>query len=144
LCSRQRQHTKLFREMIKLKKIGNLAYLVRNESGKLLGTFVLDVDGIYYWWQADGLNGAWTSEVLKEITTLLDEVNKPFDDEVINYLRRDFEERARVEYRQLLNESGMFYKFYPDLTGEYGKDKEQWLVIFKGLEKIRENFVEKK
>lgn len=67
----------------------------------------------------------------------LEKVNKPFDDEVTEYFRRDFEDRGRVEYRQLLNESGMFYEFYPQLTGEYGKDKEQWLIIFKELEELR-------
>jgi hypothetical protein len=55
-----------------VKKIGNLAYLIKTESGKLLGTFVLDVDGSYYWWQADGLNGAWTSVHLREIAEKLD------------------------------------------------------------------------
>jgi len=122
---------------MRLEKIGNLAYLVKAESGKLIGTFVLDVDGSYYWWQADGLNGAWTSQTLKEITTLLDEVNKPFDDEVNDYFRKDFEERARVEYRQLLNESGMFYEFYPKLSGEWKKDKQEWFKEFKQLEELR-------
>lgn len=53
-------------------------------------------------------------------------------------MKKDFEERARVEYRQLLNESGMFFEFYPKLIGEWKKDKEEWFIEFKKLEELRQ------
>jgi hypothetical protein len=45
-----------------------------------------------------------------------------------------------VEYRQLLNESGMFYEFYPKLTGQWKEDKQEWFEEFKKLEELRKVF----
>lgn len=40
------------------------------------------------------------------------------------------------EYKQLLA-SGMFFEFYPDLTGNYTKDREEWKKIYRKLQQIR-------
>ncbi len=122
---------------MKLEKVEN-DYRVLTETNKQIGYFILDIDGSYYWWQADGLNGAWTSHSLREIATLLDEVNKPFDDIVDEYFiqeRRDFENRAKIEYRKLKSESGLLPLLYVHLTGEWKKDRIEWLEIFEDLEK---------
>ena len=47
--------------------------------------------------------------------------------------------KAQEEYKSLLN-SGMFWEFYPELTGEWGKDKKQWAEIFKELEETRKRY----
>lgn len=42
----------------------------------------------------------------------------------------------KEEYDGLLK-SGMFWEFYPSLSGEWDKDKEEWSVIFKRLQELR-------
>lgn len=59
-------------------------------------------------------------------------MNEYFDQE-----KKDREKRARVEYRKLLNETGMFFEFYPQLTGNWEKDKLEWFVIYVDLEDLR-------
>lgn len=122
---------------MKLKKI-NHSYSIITDNGKEVGNLQLDIDGSYYFWETSKLTGCWTAHTLREIATLLDEVNKPHNEEVVDHFRKDFEERARVEYRQLLNESGMFFEFYPKLTGDWKKDKEEWFIKFKKLEELRQ------
>lgn len=124
---------------IKLTEYGKGFYYVRTSTNKFLGTFELDETGSYNFWYSGG-GGSWSSHSLRLIADKLDEINKPFSDKVNEYFeqeRRDFEERARVEYRTLLNESGMFFEFYPYFTGEYKKDKEQWLIEYKKIEDLR-------
>lgn len=125
---------------IKLEKSTKFIYKAFTPNNKYLGTFELDVDGYFHYWQDKSLNGAWDAYILRAIADKLDEVNKPYKEAVDEYFeqaQRDFEQRARVEYRKLLNESGMFFEFYPQLTGEYKKDKEQWLVEYIKLEDLR-------
>jgi len=40
--------------------------------------------------------------------------------------------KAFSEYQKLLK-SGMFWEFYPDLTGVWRKDKSEWMKYFKKL-----------
>ena len=42
----------------------------------------------------------------------------------------------RYEY-EMLKESGMFWVFYPDLTGQWSIDEEAWKVIHDELLEIR-------
>jgi hypothetical protein len=131
---------------MKLKKLNN-SYLLLTEVDKELGSFQLDIDGSYYFYHNQELTGCWTGNNLRDIADKLDEVNRPFDDEVDAYfdsLRRDIEEQARVEYRKLLNESGMFFKIYPHLTGEWKKDKLEWFEIHKELTVLRNEYSDKK
>lgn len=121
---------------IKIEKSEN-KYLILTEKGKKIGTFELSEDGYYYFY-TDG--GFWQSWALKDIANKLDEVNKPFDDSVTAYMKRDFEEKAKVEYRKLLNESGMFHEFYPHLTGNWKEDKIEWFEIYTNLEVLRRKY----
>ena len=41
-------------------------------------------------------------------------------------------DEAKIEYDFLLH-SGMFWEFYPNLTGDYEKDKEEWKEEFNKL-----------
>lgn len=125
---------------IRLEKVNEQAYNVFWSNGKHIGNFEIDNDGMFYFWADDYLAGSWSSYSLRVVADKLDEINKPFKEIVDEYFdqeRKDFEERARVEYRKLLNETGMFFEWYPELTGEYKKDKEQWLVEYKKLEDLR-------
>ena len=40
------------------------------------------------------------------------------------------------EYNGLLK-TGMFWEFYPQLSGNYQKDKKEWELIYKLLQKLR-------
>lgn len=124
---------------IKLIEYGKGFYNVHTSTNKFLGTFELDESGFYNFW-CSGREGSWSSHSLRLIADKLDDINKPFEEELKKYFdqeARDFEERAHVKYRKLLNESGMFFEFYPKLTGEWSKDKEQWLIEYKNLEYLR-------
>ena len=124
---------------IKLEKL-NKSHSVKTTTGKEIGSFQLDSDGFYYLWFKDDVSGCWNAYTLKAIADKLDEVNKPFKETVDEYFdqeRRDFKEQARVEYRKLLNESGMFFEWYPRLTGDWKKDKEEWLIEYAKLKDLR-------
>ena len=123
---------------MKLEKL-NESYFVFADNNKEVGSFQLDSDGSYYFWINDEASGCWTAQNLKEIAELLDEVNKSFDKEVDEYfdlLRRNKEDAARIEYRKLLN-NGMFFEFYPNLTGNWKEDKLEWFDEYKKLEELR-------
>jgi septation ring formation regulator EzrA len=68
---------------MKLEKINN-NYQVKTETNKLLGYFISDIDGSYYM-KFEELSGYWAANTLKEITALLDDVNEPFNKQVIDY-----------------------------------------------------------
>jgi len=107
---------------------------------KYLGRFVKEVDGFFHYWEDKSLNGSWSAYQLKAISDKLDEINKPYREVVEEYFdqeRRNREERSRVEYRKLINETGMFFEFYPNLTGDWEKDKLEWFVIHADLEDLR-------
>lgn len=126
---------------MKLEKL-NKSYSVKTDSGREIGSFQLDSNGCYYFWENSELTGCWEAHNLRKVADLLDEVNKPYKESVDKYFdqeRRDFEERARVEYRKLLNESGMFWEFYPTLTGNWKEDKEQWGIEYEKLVQLRDH-----
>ena len=41
-----------------------------------------------------------------------------------------------TEYFELLS-SGMFWEFYPQLSGDWIKDRDKWELIYKQLQKSR-------
>lgn len=43
---------------------------------------------------------------------------------------------VKDEYDGLLK-SGMFFEFYPELTGDWSKDKDKWKKIYRKLTKYR-------
>jgi hypothetical protein len=74
--------------MIKLEKL-NKSYSVQTITGKEIGSFQLDSNGFYYFWEKSDLNGCWSAYTLREIADKLDEVNKPFDDSVKEYFEKE-------------------------------------------------------
>lgn len=124
---------------IKIEKKTQFVYNVLTSSGKNIGTFELDESGFYNYWRNSKSDGAWQSWLLRAIADKLDDVNKPYKEVIDEYFDqeiRDREERARVGYRKLLNDSGMFFVFYPELTGDWKKDKLEWFVIHADLEDL--------
>lgn len=67
---------------IKLEKASKFVYKAFTPNNKYLGTFELDVDGRYHYWQDKSLNGAWRAYQLRAIADKLDEINKPFEKEL--------------------------------------------------------------
>lgn len=74
---------------IKLEQGLNKSFIIKTESGKKLGYFVLDVDGYYHYKELETLTGYWDSYQLRKIADLLDEVNKPYRDELSEYFKNE-------------------------------------------------------
>ena len=58
-------------------------------------------------------------------------------------MKAESEARAYKEYKELLN-SGMFFKFYGKLTGDWSRDNEEWFEIHSKLEDLRASFLRNK
>ena len=62
-----------------------LIYLKEKElfyqNGVKLGEILADVDGFYYFWP-ELKGGSWAAEMLKQIGELLDEMNKPWQEQI--------------------------------------------------------------
>jgi hypothetical protein len=54
---------------------------------RLIGYFIMDVDGYYYFDYVTTPNGLWTSYSLRMVADLLEEMNKPYDDNVKEYFK---------------------------------------------------------
>ena len=123
---------------MKLEKL-NKSYTVLTDEYKKIGSFQLDSDGGYYFWEADDFLGGWSSHNLKKIADLLEEVNKEFEEEEDEYhglSGKNTEDQARVEYRKILN-TGMFFELYPALTGVWKDDKLEWFDEYDKLLGLR-------
>lgn len=53
-----------------------------SKSAILIGTFERDVDGYYYFWEKEDMQGAWSAWLLGALAAALEEVNQPWDREV--------------------------------------------------------------
>ena len=62
-------------ELIKIEK-GVHDLLVNN---KRIGSFIIDVDGYYYFWMDPKLSGSWNSNALRLIADKMDMLNKDMD-----------------------------------------------------------------
>lgn len=51
----------------------------------------------------------------------------------------DQAEKAKKEYIEVLN-SGMFWEWYPDLTGNYERDELEWGKIYNELVEMRKYY----
>ena len=58
-------------------------------------------------------------------------------------MKAESETRALKEYKELLN-SSVFFEFYPKLTGDWERDKEEWFEIHSKLEDLRASFLKDK
>ena len=65
-----------------------ISYDVFWENRKHLCYFRLDIDGYYYFEDVPN-SGNWTSYALRQIADKLDEINKPYDDEVNEFFENE-------------------------------------------------------
>lgn len=62
----------------KYKKVKDYKVEVRTKNDTLIATMEKDVDGYFYLWIED-INGAWRSQILRELADKLDKLNKKWD-----------------------------------------------------------------
>lgn len=76
-----------------MKKENDLVYLVKAErntyrvyfeNGVFMGDVVQSEDGFYNFWPESSTGGYWASHVLRAIADKLDELNKPWQDQIDN------------------------------------------------------------
>ena len=72
------------KQYISFNKINNQKYDVIFENGIKLGELLMDCDGYFYFW-FERCDGSWESWVLRIICDKMDEINKPWNDEIYKY-----------------------------------------------------------
>lgn len=78
--------------MIKtVKQTEHLYYIHFND--KRIGSFEMDVDGYFYFWDESVVSGSWTAYSLRLIADELDKINKPYDDKVAEYFAGEKENK---------------------------------------------------
>jgi len=74
--------------MFDLIKISDAEYELKASSGGLIGRFLLEVNGCYYFELAEIRRSAvWSDHVLIEIGTKLKELNQPWYDHLDKHLK---------------------------------------------------------
>jgi hypothetical protein len=74
--------------MLELIKRENIYDVTVKDNGKVVGFFLPEVDGFYYFQITNPTqNGLWQSHVLIEIGNLLEELNKPWVDHLNEYFK---------------------------------------------------------
>lgn len=67
--------------MIEVSPSNNKTFDVKvKSSGKLLGTFQMDINGYYYYFHPINNNGVWSSDALIEIGKELAKLNEELDE----------------------------------------------------------------
>lgn len=123
---------------IVLEKL-NQSYKALTDTGVELGSFQMDCSGSYGYWRNETLWGFESACTLRAIADKLDEVNKPLDDLQKIYFENErelFEEKAEKEYWEVLK-SGKFFEWYPGMSGDWDRDKENWFKEYQKLEDLR-------
>jgi hypothetical protein len=76
-------------EFLLLKPEGKNRYLVSfKPNGKCIGSFLMDVDGYYYFW-VNNDSGCWGSYELIVIADALNLINKPHDNQIKEYFKNN-------------------------------------------------------
>lgn len=64
-----------------INQIDPARHSVSTSAGKLLGDFLRDVDGYFYWWPIDRA-GCWPAFMLRDLANRLDALNADWDTEL--------------------------------------------------------------
>ena len=67
--------------VISLEKVGPAEYKVKAYNGVYIGDFLKKEDGYFDFWP-DQKGGFWPSYMLRALAEKLDELNKPWDDDI--------------------------------------------------------------
>ena len=65
------------------KQINSQKFEVLTLNNMLVGSLIMDVDGYFYFWPSN--DGCWPSHIMHSIANKLDEINKPWNDEINDY-----------------------------------------------------------
>lgn len=76
----------------------NKSYRLFSDNGKEIGSFQLDVNGYYYFYTDEETSGGWESYSLREIADELDRINKPYEDSIEEYFRKENEKRDSCKH----------------------------------------------
>jgi len=76
--------------MLKIEQKDNIYEVVVESNNKVIGYFIQDVDG-YYYFAPNGYNegGVWSDYILLEIGTKLKAINKPWNDQINEYFKEE-------------------------------------------------------
>ena len=81
---------------LRAEEINKSNYRVLFED-RLLGHFIMDIDGYYYFDYVTSPNGLWTSYSLRMVADLLEEMNKPYEDNIKEYFKKNDETSDSVQ-----------------------------------------------
>lgn len=73
---------------MKYEKKDDNQFIVYYENGARLGEILREVDGYFYFFP-EPMGGFWQSHGMREIADKMDEMNKPWDQEIDLYFRNN-------------------------------------------------------
>lgn len=77
------------KKIFKYKKVNKCKYLVETKSSNMvIGELIQDVDGYFYFFLNNYNGGAFTSQILDEISNKLDELNHTWNDTINKHFNK--------------------------------------------------------
>ena len=70
------------------KQIDKQKFNVLTPNDHLVGELIMDVDGYFYFWQ-NRSDGCWSSHIMRSIANKLDDINKPWNDEINDFFSKE-------------------------------------------------------
>jgi len=70
------------------KQIDKQKFNVLTPNDHLVGELIMDVDGYFYFWQNHS-DGCWSSHIMRSIANKLDDINKPWNDEINDFFSKE-------------------------------------------------------
>ena len=75
--------------IFKYEKVNKHHYLVKpKNSDRIIGEIIEDADGYFYFFLVDYNGGAFSSQILDEISTKLDKLNKTWNKKINEYFNK--------------------------------------------------------
>ena len=75
--------------IFKYEKVNKRHYLVKTKSAdRTIGEIIEDADGYFYFFLVDYNGGAFSSQILDEISTKLDKLNKTWNKKINEYFNK--------------------------------------------------------
>ena len=74
--------------IFKYKKINKRHHSVQTRSGLEIGEFIEDVDGWFYFFLTNYNGGAFSAEILNELSNKLDKLNSNYNTKLNDYFKQ--------------------------------------------------------
>lgn len=75
--------------IFKYEKVNKRHYLIKTKSAdRTIGEIIEDVDGYFYFFLVDYNDGAFSSQMLDEISNKLDKLNKTWNNKINEYFSK--------------------------------------------------------